>query len=119
MAVLATVKHGLGKALTKAADKGGNLIAKASGLTSAQLDKIEKTERNISAKSPNLTRKALSGFSAPMPLKRMRHICRRFPLSIALWLSTGRTMKLRLKTVSAILKSPNGFPTQPRITLTS
>ena len=30
MAVLSTVKSGLGKALTKVADKGGNLIAKAS-----------------------------------------------------------------------------------------
>lgn len=52
MAVLATVKHGLGKALTKAADKGGNLIAKASGLTSAQLDKIEKNREKYLSEKP-------------------------------------------------------------------
>lgn len=52
MAVLSTVKSGLGKALTKVADKGGNLIAKASGLTSAQLEKIEKNREKYLSEKP-------------------------------------------------------------------
>lgn len=52
MAVLATVKQGLGKTLTKVADKGGNLIAKASGLTSAQLEKIEKNREKYLSEKP-------------------------------------------------------------------
>ena len=52
MAVLSTVKQGLGKTLTKVADKGGNLIAKASGLTSAQLEKIEKNREKYLNEKP-------------------------------------------------------------------
>ena len=46
MAVLSTIKNKVGKALVKVADKGGNVIAKASGLTSAQLERIEKQREN-------------------------------------------------------------------------
>ncbi len=52
MAVLATVKGKVGKTLVKVADKGGNLIAKASGLTSAQLEKIEKLRENYLSEKP-------------------------------------------------------------------
>lgn len=52
MAVLAAVKGKLGKTLVKVADKGGNLIAKASGLTSAQLEKIEKLRENYLSEKP-------------------------------------------------------------------
>ena len=52
MAVLAAVKGKVGKTLVKVADKGGNLIAKASGLTSAQLEKIEKLRENYLSEKP-------------------------------------------------------------------
>ncbi len=52
MAVLAAVKGKVGKTLVKVADKGGNLIAKASGLTSAQLEKIEKLRENYLNEKP-------------------------------------------------------------------
>lgn len=52
MAVLAAVKGKVGKTLVKVADKGGNLIAKASGLTSAQLVKIEKLRENYLSEKP-------------------------------------------------------------------
>lgn len=52
MAVLAAVKGKVGKTLVKVADKGGNLIVKASGLTSAQLEKIEKLRENYLSEKP-------------------------------------------------------------------
>ena len=52
MAVLAAVKGKVGKTLVKVADKGGNLIAKALGLTSAQLEKIEKLRENYLSEKP-------------------------------------------------------------------
>lgn len=52
MAVLATVKNKIGTALVKVADKGGNFIAKASGLTSAQLEKIEKQREKYLSEKP-------------------------------------------------------------------
>ena len=52
MAVLATVKNKIGKTLIKVADKGGNVIAKASGLTSAQLEKIEKQREKYLSEKP-------------------------------------------------------------------
>lgn len=42
MAILATIKSGAGKIAGKVANKGGNIVAKASGLSSAQLEKIEE-----------------------------------------------------------------------------
>lgn len=42
MAILATIKRGAGKIAGKVANKGGNIVAKASGLSSAQLEKIEE-----------------------------------------------------------------------------
>lgn len=42
MAILATIKNGAGKVGHKIANKGGNIVAKASGLSSAQLEKIEE-----------------------------------------------------------------------------
>lgn len=42
MAILATIKSGAGKIAGKIANKGGNIVAKASGLSSAQLEKIEE-----------------------------------------------------------------------------
>lgn len=42
MAILATNKSGAGKIAGKVANKGGNIVAKASGLSSAQLEKIEE-----------------------------------------------------------------------------
>lgn len=52
MAVLASIKGKVGKTLVKVADKGGNLIAKASGLTSAQLEKIEKLRESYLSEKP-------------------------------------------------------------------
>ena len=52
MAVLSTIKNKVGKALVKVADKGGNVIAKASGLTSAQLERIEKQRENYLSEKP-------------------------------------------------------------------
>ena len=52
MAVLATVKNKIGKTLIKVADKGGNVIAKASGLTSVQLEKIEKQREKYLSEKP-------------------------------------------------------------------
>lgn len=42
MAILATIKSGADKIAGKVANKGGNIVAKASGLSSAQLEKIEE-----------------------------------------------------------------------------
>ena len=42
MAILSTIKSGAGKIAGKVANKGGNIVAKASGLSSAQLEKIEE-----------------------------------------------------------------------------
>lgn len=42
MAILATIKSGAGKIAGKVANKGDNIVAKASGLSSAQLEKIEE-----------------------------------------------------------------------------
>lgn len=42
MAILATIKSGAGKIAGKVTNKGGNIVAKASGLSSAQLEKIEE-----------------------------------------------------------------------------
>ena len=42
MAILATIKSGAGKIAGKVANKGCNIVAKASGLSSAQLEKIEE-----------------------------------------------------------------------------
>lgn len=42
MAILATIKSGAGKIAGKVANKGGNIVVKASGLSSAQLEKIDE-----------------------------------------------------------------------------
>lgn len=52
MAILATIKSGAGKIAGKVANKGGNIVAKASGLSSAQLEKIEEKRNAYLMKKP-------------------------------------------------------------------
>lgn len=52
MAILATIKSGVGKVAGKVANKGGNIVAKASGLSSAQLEKIEEKRNNYFSEKP-------------------------------------------------------------------
>ena len=52
MAILATIKSGAGKIAGKVANKGGNIVAKASGLSSAQLEKIEEKRNAYLTEKP-------------------------------------------------------------------
>ena len=52
MAILATIKSGAGKIAGKVANKGGNIVAKASGLSSAQLEKIEEKRNDYLSEKP-------------------------------------------------------------------
>lgn len=52
MAILATIKSGAGKIAGKVANKGGNVVAKASGLSSAQLEKIEEKRNAYLTEKP-------------------------------------------------------------------
>lgn len=52
MAILATIKSGAGKVGSKIANKGGNIVAKASGLSSAQLEKIEEKRNAYLTEKP-------------------------------------------------------------------
>ena len=52
MAILATIKNGAGKVGHKIANKGGNIVAKASGLSSAQLEKIEEKRNAYLTEKP-------------------------------------------------------------------
>ena len=52
MAILATIKSGAGKVGNKIANKGGNIVAKASGLSSAQLEKIEEKRNAYLTEKP-------------------------------------------------------------------
>ena len=67
MAVLSTIKDGAGKIAGKIADKGGNIVAKVSGLSSAQLEKAEeKRSIYLSEKpetDPESIRRALGSYA--------------------------------------------------------
>ena len=52
MAILATIKSGAGKIAGKVANKGGNIVAKASGLSSAQLENIEEKRNDYLSEKP-------------------------------------------------------------------
>ena len=52
MAILATIKSGAGKIAGKVANKGGNIVAKASGLSSVQLEKIEEKRNAYLTEKP-------------------------------------------------------------------
>lgn len=53
MAVLAVVKKGAGTLIKKAADRAGNLVAKASSLSSAQLEAVEQAREKYLTERPN------------------------------------------------------------------
>ena len=52
MAILATIKNKVQTGLLKAADTGANLVAKASGLSSAQLQNIEERRNRFMSEKP-------------------------------------------------------------------
>ena len=52
MAVLAVVKKGAGTLLRRAADGAGNLVAKASSLSSAQLQAMEEAREKYLSEKP-------------------------------------------------------------------
>ena len=52
MAILTTVKDKMTTGLMTAADKGANLVSKASGLSSDQLDNIEARRRRFMSEKP-------------------------------------------------------------------
>lgn len=52
MAILATIKGRAGKVAGRIANKGGNIVAKASGLSSAQLEKIEEKRNAYLTEKP-------------------------------------------------------------------
>ena len=53
MAILATIKSGASKIAKKAANKGGNIVAKASGLSSVQLERIEEKRNAYLTEKPD------------------------------------------------------------------
>lgn len=53
MAILATIRSGAGRVAGKIANKGGNIVAKSSGLSSAQLEKIEEKRTEYLSEKPD------------------------------------------------------------------
>lgn len=62
MAILSTIKSGINKAAGKIADKGGNIVAKASGLTSDQLEKIEEKRNAYLSEKPETDPESIKKF---------------------------------------------------------
>ena len=54
MAILTSVVSKAKKGLVKAADAGGNVVAKASGLTSKQLQDIEERRKKYLSEKPEI-----------------------------------------------------------------
>ena len=53
MAILSTIKEKTQEGLMKAADTGANIVAKASGLSSAQLRNIEEKRHRFLSEKPD------------------------------------------------------------------
>ena len=114
MAILATIKSGAGKIAGKVANKGGNIVAKASGLSSAQLEKIEEKRNDYLSEKPEtdpgrikrlLGSYAIEAYEAYLP--QLSELYK--PMSMLL---VKRMMKEVLIIAFVILKSQNGLPIQ-------
>ena len=112
MAILATIKSGAGKIAGKVANKGGNIVAKASGLSSAQLEKIEEKRNDYLSEKPEtdpgrikrlLGSYAIEAYEAYLP--QLSELYK--PMSMV-----KRMMKEVLIIAFVILKSQNGLPIQ-------
>ena len=78
MAVLSNIKKKMSVNLASMADNGANLIAKASELSSQQLEEIEKLRQNFLTEKPNTNPESIKNYWVLMQLRRMKHIYHRF-----------------------------------------
>ena len=74
MAVLAVVKEGAGTLFRKAADGAGNLVAKASSLSSVQIQAMSDAREKYLRESRKPIRSLSNGGLAPMLSKLTKHI---------------------------------------------
>ena len=94
MAILATIKSGAGKIAGKVANKGGNIVAKASGLSSAQLEKIEEKRNAYLMEKPETDPESIERLLGSLSFQSFTNRC----------LSVKLMMREVLITVSAILR---------------